>query len=227
MPEIRVMGSTAEYVLDLKGVTCTCQHFKFRCKGFPKEDPRRLCKHLKAHESEIVKTEAKPSRSVKARHERSTIKALIDKLEEIIDHFPVSKWEACGSYRRGMPTWGDLDLLLCWKKYDYSSLDKKNLGDWLESIADICFDKGETRIRVAIEGIGVDVRIVSEESWPFALLHCTGSTASNVRLRAIAKRKGLLLNEYGLFQGKTLIACSTEKEIFSALGENFVAPENR
>jgi DNA polymerase (family 10) len=51
-------------------------------------------------------------------------------------------------------------------------------------------------------GLQVDLRVVPEESFGAALLYFTGSKSHNVRLRQLAIKKGLKLNEYGLFAAR-------------------------
>ena len=86
--------------------------------------------------------------------------------------------------------------------------------------------------------IQVDLRVVPEESWGTALMYFTGSKEHNVRLRERAKKKGLTLNEYGLFpdddeneppqkRGVKAKASKTEASIYKALGVAFVPPEIR
>lgn len=49
------------------------------------------------------------------------------------------------------------------------------------------------------EKIVVDVFVALERERPFALFHYTGPRSYNVRTRAHAKRRGWLLNQYGIF----------------------------
>jgi DNA polymerase (family 10) len=87
---------------------------------------------------------------------------------------------------------------------------------------------GETKTSVRMRsGIEADLRVVSREEFPYALMYFTGSKEHNVRLRGIAKRKGWKLNEYGLFDGEHLIRCKNEEEIYRALDLAFIPPELR
>jgi DNA polymerase (family 10) len=76
----------------------------------------------------------------------------------------------------------------------------------------------------------VDLRVVTEEEFPAALLYFTGSKEHNTALRALAKEQGWKLNEYGLFGGPggaKALPCATEEEIYRRLGLQFVPPELR
>jgi DNA polymerase (family 10) len=72
--------------------------------------------------------------------------------------------------------------------------------------------------------VQVDVRVVPPESFGAALQYFSGSKAHNVRLREIAVKAKLKLNEYGLFRGDERIAGADEKEIYAKLGLDFVDP---
>ncbi|MBM3290513.1 MAG: hypothetical protein FJY92_10210 [Candidatus Hydrogenedentes bacterium] len=87
---------------------------------------------------------------------------------------------------------------------------------------------GETKSSVVLEsGIAADLRVVSDEEFPFALHHFTGSKEHNVAMRQRAKDRDLKMNEYGLFRGETLVKCKDETAIFKKLGLPFIPPELR
>jgi DNA polymerase (family 10) len=65
---------------------------------------------------------------------------------------------------------------------------------------------------------------VPEESFGAAAQYFTGSKEHNVRLREIAVKAKLKLNEYGLFKGDKIIAGPVEQEIYQKLGLDYVDP---
>jgi DNA polymerase (family 10) len=69
--------------------------------------------------------------------------------------------------------------------------------------------------------------MVSNDEFPYALHHFTGSKEHNTQLRQRAKDRGFKLNEYGLFDGETRIPCQDETALFKALGLPFIPPELR
>lgn len=88
----------------------------------------------------------------------------------------------------------------------------------------------------------MDLKLVPPESWGAAMMYFTGSKEHNVALRERARKKGLTLNEYGLFPeddpDRTLEppqkrgvapVCEgdTEEGIYAALGVPIVPPELR
>lgn len=89
---------------------------------------------------------------------------------------------------------------------------------------------GHKKSSVRVQGhIQVDLRVVAPEQWGAAQLYFTGSKAHNIRIRERAVRRGLTLNEYGLFEldddhpGR-LVAAATEKDIYEALDLAWVPP---
>jgi DNA polymerase (family 10) len=84
----------------------------------------------------------------------------------------------------------------------------------------------KTTVELSI-GTTCDIRILSKESFGAAMQYFTGNKDHNVKIRKIAISKGLKLNEYGLFRGKSAIAGKDEEEIYNKLGMEFIPPELR
>lgn len=153
-----------------------------------------------------------------------------------LERTPGVKWLAfAGSLRRGRETIGDLDFLAV-------SDNPQALRQRFTSLPIVSqvLARGETKLSVRLEiahlAIQADLRIVPEEAWGAALLYFTGSKDHNVRLREIAVRKGMRLNEYGLFagtderpqdRGEKPLAATSEEAIYDALCLPFIEPELR
>jgi len=138
----------------------------------------------------------------------------------------VDKVQPAGSVRRRAETVGDVDILVC-------SADGETAERILESFTKAPFvdrvlgaggTKASVQIRLDTTSVQVDVRVVPPESLGAAAQYFTGSKAHNVRLREIAVKAKLKLNEYGLFKGEERIAGATEEEIYAKLGLDFVDP---
>ncbi len=128
-----------------------------------------------------------------------------------------------GSYRRCRETVGDLDVLVTATK---SSPVMRRFVEY-EDVADVV-SQGTTRSTVRLRsGMQVDLRVVPQVSFGAALHYFTGSKAHNIAVRSLAARKGLKLNEYGLFRGEKRVAGRTEKELFGKLGLVLMPPELR
>lgn len=132
--------------------------------------------------------------------------------------------EIAGSLRRHKEVVKDVDLLASAR--DAPALMRHFVqAPGLETVT----GSGETKSSIVLDsGIAVDLRVVSEEQFPYALAHFTGSKDHNVVMRQRAKERGLKLNEYGLFKGDDkLIPCEDEAAIFKALDLPFIPPELR
>jgi DNA polymerase (family 10) len=148
--------------------------------------------------------------------------ALLERLRTITD---VRRAELAGSLRRMAETIGDVDLLV-------ASASPAPIMDAFTGYDDVerILARGETRSSVVTRsGLQVDLRVIPEEAWGAAMIYFTGSKAHNVRIREMAVRKGLKLNEYGLFQVQTdeLIAAESEGDVYERLGLPFIEPTLR
>ncbi|MCC6277646.1 MAG: DNA polymerase/3'-5' exonuclease PolX [Oligoflexia bacterium] len=135
----------------------------------------------------------------------------------------VSEVAVAGSIRRRKEIIKDIDILVA-SKNPKTATQVFVKHPSVEAV----MASGETKSQVKLKnGMICDLRVVSAEEFPFALLYFTGSKEHNTELRTIAKAKGLKLNEYGLFKGEKLIKCRDEKEIYEQLGLSFIPPELR
>jgi len=148
-----------------------------------------------------------------------------DLLRELSALKEVQRATYAGSLRRMAETIGDVDLLVAAEK-THAIMDRfVSLP-----VVDRILAHGQTKSSVVTRGgLQVDVRVIPPEAWGAALLYFTGSKAHNIRLREMAIRKGLRLNEYGLFRVKTgkLIVAKTEEEVYKRLGLPYIPPTLR
>ncbi len=160
-------------------------------------------------------------------HERMSLAVAEETANEIIEYMhkkvKIRKITPAGSLRRWKETIGDVDILVTGKqgakiiKYFTQFPETKRI-----------LAAGGTKGSIVLKsGIQVDLRIVDPQSYGAALQYFTGSKAHNVKLRNLARSKGLKLSEYGLFRGKKIIAGKTEQEIYNILGLKYVPPEIR
>ena len=147
--------------------------------------------------------------------------------EAIMQLAGVRRVECAGSLRRGRETTGDLDLLCLADDPERTIREFTELLGVTQVLA-----AGKTKGSVLFEyrprrSIQIDLRIVPEESFGAAWQYFTGSKEHNVRLRELAVKRGWSLNEYGLTEGKKVIASRTEEDIYAALGLPCYPPELR
>lgn len=158
---------------------------------------------------------------------------------------------ACGSYRRGKPTCGDVDVIV-------SHPDGKShegvMAKLLESLKSTGFltddltlaDNGQHRKYLGVCKLPgentkhrrLDIIVVPYNEWACSLLYFTGSDYFNRSMRLLAKKNGMSLSEHSLNQGVirkgsekifegTPLPVFTEKDVFDYLGLEYREPHER
>jgi len=143
--------------------------------------------------------------------------AELKKLKEVKDIL------IAGSLRRFKETIGDADILIASDK-------SKPIMDAFVKLPQVArvLSQGETKSSIITkDGFQVDLRVVEPDSFGAAAHYFTGSKAHNVKIRTMAVRKGIKVNEYGIFRGKKKIASKTEEEVYKVFGMQWVPPEIR
>ena len=150
-------------------------------------------------------------------------------LEELQEYFEkenkILRFSEAGSLRRRKEVIKDVDVLVAVKEEN-----RLAVGDYFAAFerVETIIAKGETKVSVRLDmGMNVDLRLVTEEEFPYALHHFTGSKDHNTKMRQIAKKKGLKMNEYGIFQGDQRIPAKTEADVFKVLDLAMISPELR
>jgi len=161
--------------------------------------------------------------------ERQPLGKVLPKAKDVVGyletHAPVDQIKIAGSIRRWKDTIKDIDILA-------TSRDPKavmNAFVHLPQVQDILMH-GPTKSSVIIhEGLQVDLRVVEEDSFGAALAYFTGSKAHNIRLREMAVKAGLKINEYGIFREKDdkKLGGKREEDVYRILSLPFIAPELR
>jgi DNA polymerase (family 10) len=183
------------------------------------------------------KTQAKILEGIAFRRQFASRHRLSDALraaEPILDrlraHPDVIRCSTAGSLRRWKEVIGDIDFLVS-SRHPGAILDAFTQQPGILSVS----AHGDTKASVILEGgLQADLRVVSDEEYPFALAYFTGSKEHNIVMRQRAIARGLRLNEYGLFRSSEetrdpalRLRCDTEDEIFSELGLEPIPPELR
>lgn len=198
-----------------------------------REDLERLAKSGRLHDIKGFghKIEEKILESI-ARKEPGTSKRILYSEAAIITDAVLSHLRKCraiqeievaGSFRRRRETIGDLDIVAA---ASHPEAVMKQLTSF--PAVERVIGSGETKTTVGFkDGLQVDLRVVPHASFGAALMYFTGSKAHNIHLRRIAQNRELLLNEYGLFRGESVVASKTEEQIYRALKLPWIAPELR
>ena len=140
------------------------------------------------------------------------------------------KTQIAGSLRRCAETIGDVDILVAARNGKSSGQEGGQIiqaftsADFVQEVLASGPTKGSAIIQSPSAAVHVDVRVVPQESFGAAAQYFTGSKEHNVRLREIAVKKKLKLNEYGLFEGDKIVAGPVEEEIYQKLGLDYVRP---
>jgi DNA polymerase (family 10) len=146
--------------------------------------------------------------------------------EEILEilrfHPEVLRAAVAGSTRRSKELVHDLDFIVATPK-------PAELTEFFakQPFAKEVIAHGDTKCSILLEsGMQCDLRAVSNDQFPFALMYFTGSKEHNVAIRSRALKQGWSLNEYG-FTGENLPVVRDEADLYRALGLDFVPPELR
>ncbi|HHF98902.1 MAG TPA: DNA polymerase/3'-5' exonuclease PolX [Candidatus Aerophobetes bacterium] len=151
------------------------------------------------------------------------VKSIIEELEKKAGSC-IEKISMAGSLRRGKETVGDIDILATSPSSSFLMEVFTNLSFVKDVLA-----KGETKSSILTgDGLQVDLRVVASDCFGAAIQYFTGSKEHNIRLREKAIKKGLKINEYGVFtQNGKKIGGKEEAEIYDILGLSFIPPELR
>jgi len=168
--------------------------------------------------------------------------------EEMIEHEDVLKHyganlslELVGSYRRGAPTSGDIDVLINVPMGTTAAAAKKQLADYVQQLIHAGYIEevlalGEhkcmaiCRIDESSTARRLDLLLTPQQEYAYALLYFTGSDRFNVAFRQYALEKGYSLNEHTLTPIKPVDQppfMESEKAIFAFLGLRYIDPDQR
>ncbi|QGM29647.1 DNA polymerase/3'-5' exonuclease PolX [Bacillus sp. N3536] len=138
----------------------------------------------------------------------------------------VVKYSVAGSYRRVKESSKDIDFIVATTsplKVREELLEKLPL---LKVIA-----AGDTKVSVTLDvenEVDVDFRLVEPHQYASALHHFTGSKDHNIKMRQIAKEKGLKISEYGVEQEDGSVqSFESEKEFYAYFDLPFIPPTIR
>lgn len=149
---------------------------------------------------------------------------LAERMERELREVPgVRHAVVCGSVRRRQETIGDLDFVV-------TTSHPEKVMEKFASFPEVAqvLERGKTMTTVRLaNGMHADVRAVPDESFGAAIQYFTGDKEHNIVVRKMAIKKGLTLNEYGLWRGKTLLASRTEEDVYEKLGLPYMDPEIR
>lgn len=156
----------------------------------------------------------------------------------------------CGSYRRGKKFSGDIDVLVYHREIE-TPVELKNSGRRLEKFVDLLRLEGFILDDITYKDYyrkymgyckykkypvrRIDMRFIPYRSLPTALLYFTGPMELNEHMRQEAKKRNMILNEYGLYPDRDTVNVmkdiplhvESEKDVFTILGMDYLTPHQR
>jgi DNA polymerase (family 10) len=137
-----------------------------------------------------------------------------------------------GSIRRNCKSSKDIDMLLVVNRF------ARNPTVTINGLSNVVTrSKGSRKISLMIfifgRFINIDIFIAKKSEEPFALFHYTGSKDYNIRIRALSKKKGWKLNQYGIYSNKTgkkvkgSSKIKSEKSLAKFIGVRYRLPSER
>jgi len=165
----------------------------------------------------------------KRRKERFLLGRALPLAEEMVESLSqlkeTNKISFAGSLRRKKETIGDIDILVTSQNPEKIMKTFTSLPQVREILAE-----GPTKSSIITnDDLHIDVRVVEPISFGAALQYFTGSKAHNIKLRELALKRNLKINEYGVFEVESgnRIAGEKEEEVYQALNLPFIPPELR
>jgi DNA polymerase/3'-5' exonuclease PolX len=146
-----------------------------------------------------------------------------------------------GSYRRGLPTSGDFDVMITSRTLS-ELVAASHFQQFIDLLAEEGYLRGEfARGEHKFMGVcrlprhqthrHVDLLLCKPEEYWYTILYFTGSDVFNVSMRRHALTKGYSLSEHGLKRVRDGVpvppAMNSEKDIFDFLGLAYVEPTSR
>ena len=148
-------------------------------------------------------------------------------LDDLRSHPDTIRLSAGGSTRRRNETVHDIDIIVSTKNPAAISQAFRE-----HPLVDHVLAAGDTKSSVILKnGLQADLRVVSDEEYPFALMYFTGSKEHNIVLRGLAQDRGWTLNEYRLAPVKKdapkIPQIREERDIYELFGFDYIEPELR
>ncbi|MBU3665429.1 MAG: DNA polymerase/3'-5' exonuclease PolX [Chthoniobacterales bacterium] len=148
-------------------------------------------------------------------------------LDDLRAHPDAIRLSSGGSTRRRNETVHDIDIIVSTKNPDAISRAFRE-----HPLVERVLAAGDTKSSVMLKGgLQADLRVVSDDEYPFALMYFTGSKEHNIVLRGLAQDRGWTLNEYRLAPAKKgaprIPEISEESDIYKLLGFDYIEPELR
>lgn len=195
-------------------------------KGFGARSAEKMLRSIEDHRKQV------------GRFLRAEAEPYVESLLKWMEGAPeVERLEVAGSWRRRKETIGDLDLLAACPGDGTPVVEHFTAFEGAVRVEASGSTKGNIVLR---SGLSVDLRVIPPESFGAALHYFTGSKEHNVHVRTLGVKRGLRINEWGVFEvpegvdPDTLkkdegrrVGGATEEEVFASVDLPWIPPELR
>ena len=154
------------------------------------------------------------------RASREKIETILEKLYALGFKSHCQKFKVCGSYRRGKPDSGDIDIVI---------IPKKSFKIWFDNLS-LPKRKGHFSDNVLIDEVQVDFFLCDEPSYATSVLTWTGSRGFNIMIRGKSLKAGYIYTRFGMYNKDTkklVDGINKEIDIFNLIGLKYIPPEKR
>lgn len=156
------------------------------------------------------------------RVKREEVESLVEDLLNMGFSDVIIKYEICGSYRRGKPDSGDIDVVFIPK-----SLEEYEA--WFNNLK-IEKRKGLLANNILINDVQIDLFVATENSYAAMVMTWTGSRGFNIVMRGKLQKQGYVYTRNGVYNqssGKIIENVFKEEDIFKLAKINYVDPCDR
>ncbi len=138
----------------------------------------------------------------------------------------ITRFSVAGSYRRAEEESSDVDFIVV---TDEPGTVREKLLAALPLAATIAAGDAKLSVTLDLEDqMDADFRFVTDEQFASAIHHFTGSKDHNIRMRQLAKSKGLKISEYGVEdENGQITTFNSEEQFFAHFDLPFIPPAVR
>lgn len=155
------------------------------------------------------------------------IQTIVASIEEELRAIPeITRFSVAGSFRRAEEMSSDVDFIIVTEE---PATVREKLLEMLpveETVA-----SGDAKLSVLLDMtdlVDADFRFVTDAQFATALHHFTGSKDHNVKMRQLAKSRGMKISEYGVeLEDGTIVTFDSEEAFFAFFDLPFIPPSLR
>ncbi|MFC5590323.1 DNA polymerase/3'-5' exonuclease PolX [Sporosarcina soli] len=155
------------------------------------------------------------------------VEKVVSLIETELQAIPeITRFSVAGSYRRAEEESSDVDFIVVTEE---PGTVREKLLAALPLAATIAAGDAKLSVTLDLEDqMDADFRFVTDEQFASAIHHFTGSKDHNIRMRQLAKSKGLKISEYGVEdENGQITTFDSEEQFFAHFDLPFIPPAVR